>query len=106
MKNRTLILIAVLLPALAFADEIKPNPPTMPKEISDSAAKVKNWLKSLKGKSEDEVAKIVGKNGKHETWDFRGNKELKLVFQSEVDTHLMIFFWNGKVVRAAQLLGS
>jgi|GEM_PF-3579616 len=105
MKYRTLIVIAFILPTLACADGVKPNPPTLPKEISDSAAKIKVWLRSLNGKSEEEIAQLLGKNGKHETWEFRGNKEPKLVFQSGDDTQLMIFFWEGKVVRAAQLLG-
>jgi hypothetical protein len=97
--TRLLLAILLVTPALAVAEGEPPGHP-VPAEVRDASAHLKEWLNSFRGKSEADVAKVIGNEYQKDSWQFQGKKELKIRYKIDKESMLDLYFRGDKVVRA------
>ena len=105
MRERLLLSVAVaalagllVTPIVARADD--PAPPTVPAEVNDASAKVSDWLNGMRGKTEDEITTLMGKDSIRGKWQFKGQDQLLLTYKPSKHSTLRLFFFDGKVIKA------
>jgi hypothetical protein len=94
----------ILMPLIAATTE--PSSPQIPKAALSASSDIKAWLTSFRGKTEAEVATVIGSKVEKETWEISGVSELKIRCEIDDDTTLLLLFRGKKVLRAEIFLRS
>ena len=91
-----LVLLAVV--GLPFLSAAEPSPL---KGLADAEAAAQAELSKLKGQTEDEIVKKLGKPTDRKTWKYMGKTEPSLEYKVGKTTVLRLYFFKGKVVTAS-----
>lgn len=90
-------IIFLIAPGMVFG--IEP-----PNDVVSSMRDCRDWLNSLKGKSEGQIVSVLGKSSKRETWEFQGKKQLVLVYDLEsVGGKLSLYFFEQSIINVSWL---
>lgn len=100
MLNRTtlgfIFLAVVGCPFLVAADPPKDSSPL--RSLADAEMAAQAEMAKLKGLTEEQVVKKLGKPSNKETWKFKGKTEPSLEYKVGKATVLRLYFFEGKVV--------
>jgi hypothetical protein len=96
--TRLVLTLLVITSTLAVAAE--PPAPSVPADVRDASAHVREWLNTLRGKTEADVAKIIGNDYEKDTWPLQGKKELKIRYKFDKESTLVLLFKGEKVVKS------
>jgi hypothetical protein len=73
---------------------------TLPADVRQQEGGLRKWLNSFVGKTDTEVAAILP-NVARDTWDFQGVKQPKLECETSDGASLLLFLYDGKVVKVS-----
>jgi len=100
MLNR-LVLVFLLLAVVGCPFLVAADPPKDPsplKNLADAEAAAQAEMAKLKGRTEDEIVKKLGKPSDKQTWKFKGKTEPSFEYKVGKATVLRLYFYQGKVV--------
>ena len=94
------MILAFVIVSVTVTAVAGPPPSPIPNNIRDACTAVKAWENSFRGKSEAEVAKVIGHDYEKDNWELLGKSELKIRYKIDKESTLLLLFQGDRVIQA------